>query len=165
MAFSMFRKNSIASACLLTLVAWGPLCHAALGDRPLPAPATTASAPSAQKSASLREANPNTGWSRQQRTLDTGTQVQEFVNTQGIVFAVAWQGPVLPDLNTLLGSYFARYARAGQTARDSRRFGGSIQINESGLVMQSTGRMRNFAGYAYVPALVPPGVDIDALLQ
>ena len=46
----------------------------------------------------------------------SGTAVREYVSSTGTVFAVAWQGPWLPDLRQLLGPYFDDYQRALQTA-------------------------------------------------
>src|ERR1039458_677209 len=37
-------------------------------------------------------------------TLASGTVVREFVGPSGVVFGVAWQGPIKPDLNQLLGA-------------------------------------------------------------
>src|SRR5271165_3859423 len=38
-----------------------------------------------------------------------GQTVREFVSPGGSVFAVAWEGPTTPDLQQLLGSYFAQF--------------------------------------------------------
>src|SRR5580704_12348400 len=45
----------------------------------------------------------------------TGTVVREYASPTGTVFAVAWQGPWLPDMRQLLGSYFEQYAQAAKT--------------------------------------------------
>ena len=38
--------------------------------------------------------------------LATGTRVSEYVSAGGVVFAVTWDGPMLPDLKVLLGKHF-----------------------------------------------------------
>lgn len=155
-----------AAACFIALTFWAVTAQATLGEpftRGFPSAPSTTTGVNAQKSTALRTTSA-TGWSKQQTTLESGTIVQEFSNSSGIVFAVSWQGPVLPDLNALLGQYFATYARTALQAREARRFGGAMQINDPGLVMHSGGRMRSFSGFAYVPALVPAGVSIEALL-
>ena len=44
-----------------------------------------------------------------EETVDTsGTRLREYVNTDGIVFALAWQGPRIPDLRSQLGQYYAQ---------------------------------------------------------
>ena len=51
----------------------------------------------------------------------SGTAVREYVSSTGTVFAVAWQGPWLPDLRQLLGPYFDDYQRALQAEPGKRR--------------------------------------------
>jgi hypothetical protein len=90
----------------------------------------------------------------------SGAVVREYVSPAGKVFAVAWQGPRLPDLRQVLGEHFDAYVAAAA----SRRFGrGPVLIEQPGLVVHSSGHMRAFVGQAYVPALLPPGVAVDAL--
>lgn len=97
--------------------------------------------------------------------LESGTVVREFSNSKGVVFAVSWQGPVLPDLTELLGSYFKTFKTATEQARAGGRRGGSMGLMRDDLVVNSSGRMRDFFGYAYAPALIPTGVSIKDVLQ
>lgn len=90
----------------------------------------------------------------------SGTAVREYVSPAGRVFAVAWDGPVLPDLQQVLGPYFERYVAAAKDKRVKRT---PVVIRETTLVVVTGGRVRAFTGRAYVPGLVPPGVDADAL--
>jgi hypothetical protein len=89
----------------------------------------------------------------------SGTVVREYVSTNGVVFAVAFQGPWLPDVQQLFGSYFTQYAQAMQarslSARRARR---PIMIDEPGLSVQIGGHPRAFAGKAYIPSMLPAGV-------
>jgi hypothetical protein len=90
--------------------------------------------------------------------------VREYVTRSGVVFAVTWSGPTLPDLQTLLGSYFPQFQSAAQAAQ--LRHPGihrQLSINGNDLVVDSAGRLRDFHGIAYVPSLVPQGVSIDEL--
>ena len=87
--------------------------------------------------------------------LPSGTTVKEYVSPAGMVFAVSWQGPSLPDLQQVLGRYFEQYAGA----LANRAAGpGARAIAQPGLVVQSGGRMRAFFGKAYVPQMLPQGV-------
>jgi hypothetical protein len=95
--------------------------------------------------------------------LPTGATVREYESSAGKIFAVTWRGGWLPDMRQLLGSYFARYAdaiRAQSSVHAGRR---PLQIADSDLVVQSSGHMRSFAGRAYLPALLPPGVTAESL--
>ena len=91
---------------------------------------------------------------------ETGTQITEYATTAGIVFAVAWQGPVLPDMQNLLGSYFPAFTQSVQSSRADRSLGTPLAIQSTTLVVRSSGRMRNFSGYAYDPTLLPTGLRI-----
>jgi hypothetical protein len=84
-----------------------------------------------------------------------GATVREYVSPAGVVFGVAWEGPTLPDLRQLLGSYFALYVDA-MSARHTRR--APVTIELPGLIVHASGHMRAFAGQAYLPQSVPPGV-------
>jgi hypothetical protein len=90
--------------------------------------------------------------------------VREFVNAQQQVFAVVWAGPVLPDLAVFFGDHFTAYQQAVQQKRAAGQRGGVVHARKPELVMLSRGRMGNFEGYAYIPTLVPHGVDIQTLL-
>lgn len=97
--------------------------------------------------------------------LGSGTTVKEFATPQGRVFAVSWRGPVLPDFSALLGTHFPTFRQNAESVRDKGVRKSTLALNQDGLVMRSTGRMRAFEGFAYLPALVPDGVVIDELLQ
>jgi len=97
-------------------------------------------------------------------TSSTGTVVREFVSPQGAVFGVAWEGQFPPDLQQLLGPYYeqAQQVQASAQQTDSqqpRRRRGPIVIDTPGLVLYETGHARNFRGQAYIPQLVPQGVQ------
>ncbi len=90
------------------------------------------------------------------------TLVREYVSPSGIVFAIAWNGLVHPDLTKLLGSYAGEYERAlQQTPRewDRRR----LVVKTNRVVVEKWGHMRNLQGRAYVPALIPPEVSVDEI--
>ena len=94
-------------------------------------------------------------------TAETGMRVREYVNRDGLVFAVSWDGPVMPDLRQLLGSHYAAYteALAALTHRGLR----SVRVASSELVVEWGGHMRAYSGRAYLPILVPPGVPVAEL--
>jgi hypothetical protein len=90
-------------------------------------------------------------------TSPTGTRVREFVSPRGAVFGVAWEGPFHPDLQQLLGPYYQQ-ARMAQ-AQQPRARGAAVVIETPGLVIYEAGHMRSFHGHAYIPELVPQGVQ------
>lgn len=91
-----------------------------------------------------------------------GTVVNEYLSSAGTVFAVTWQGPFMPDMQQILGSYFAQYSAV--LSSQPRQFGRHpLNIKQPGLVVQTGGHMRAHWGRVYVPALVPEGVNADDL--
>jgi len=100
------------------------------------------------------------GYRLHQITDASGSVVREYVSPEGKVFGVSWQGPSVPNMQQLLGSYFTylqQYAQA-QTGRH----GGPLIIQNDNFVFISGGHMRWRHGRAYVPSLLPtnlsPGV-------
>jgi Protein of unknown function (DUF2844) len=93
----------------------------------------------------------------------TGTTIREYVSPTGTVFAVAWQGPWTPDLRQVLGDRFDAFQRAVEAGRRARRGRGVVAIDERDLVVRISGHQRAVYGRAYVPALVPPGVQPEAI--
>ncbi|MET0379807.1 MAG: DUF2844 domain-containing protein [Spongiibacteraceae bacterium] len=100
----------------------------------------------------------NANYSVHERTTEIGTLIREYADASGTVFAVTWQGPAKPDLDLLLGRYFQTFVAA-----PSQPGTGPKQINQPDLVVFSGGHPRAFVGRAYLPGLIPTGVDINAL--
>ena len=91
-----------------------------------------------------------------------GTSVREYVSTSGIVFGIAWNGLIHPDLTPLLGSYAGEYQEA--LGRTIRKYGERhLQVKAAHVVVQKWGHMRNLQGRAYAPDLIPAGVTIDEI--
>jgi Protein of unknown function (DUF2844) len=91
----------------------------------------------------------------------TGQLVREFVSPEGTVFGVAWEGPFQPDLQQVLGSYFEPVKQA--VSAQQRHGHGPISVETSGFVFQQGGHARSFHGRAYVPSMVPQGVDVTEI--
>lgn len=83
------------------------------------------------------------------QTLPNGLTLRQYVDATGSVFAVAWNGPVLPDFERLLGSWYPRYSEALRTQRRG------ISLHDADLVIESSGMMRAFSGRAYLPQRLP----------
>ncbi|MDE1943101.1 MAG: DUF2844 domain-containing protein [Betaproteobacteria bacterium] len=104
--------------------------------------------------------------------LPQGVQRQTVVTSQnvtitefsrgGTVFALRWDGPIIPDQSQLLGNYFPEYAAAMQ-ARNPRMRNAPVLIQSNALVVHVQGHMRSFSGSAYAPTLVPAGLSVATL--
>lgn len=104
--------------------------------------------------------SPQAGYTLHEIQSESGTSVREFVSPSGTVFAVAWDGPLTPDLHQLLGAYFDRLQQATQVKRTR---GAPLVIHDADLVIEAGGHMRSFRGRAYLPQAAPPGVDLQSI--
>lgn len=152
-------RHAIALMFFLTLLQ-GALAYAALGGSPSDfgaAPATARRLAATGGAAGATAAATDSVYTVSQSTLDSGTVVREYSDTAGKVFAVSWRGPTLPDLRTLLGEKFAvMTGAAGQRARAGHS---QLALNQSDVVLVSSGHMRAFAGHAWIPSALPAGFD------
>jgi hypothetical protein len=94
-------------------------------------------------------------------TDPAGTVVREYVSPAGIVFAISWQGPFVPNMQQLLGSYFNHLQQNAQ-ARTGRH-GGPLMIQDDNFILTSGGHMRSYRGRAYVPSLLPTNVSPEVV--
>jgi hypothetical protein len=92
--------------------------------------------------------------------LPSGTVLREFVAPGGAVFAVAWHGPIIPNLRQALGKYFDNYVAAAKVSPVNHR---RLDINQLNLVVHAAGHMRSFSGIAYLPQSIPSGVSVGEL--
>jgi hypothetical protein len=101
------------------------------------------------------------GYSVQEITAANGTVVREYVSPAGVVFAVRWSGPAMPDLQQTLASYFPQYESTIQARRLSTRRGSHdhVEVRSPTLVVHAGGHMRQYFGIAYVPALMPANLS------
>lgn len=90
------------------------------------------------------------------------THIKEYVDADGIIFALTWSGLDHPDLAILLGSYFADYHLKESVQRKPHGVRHQ-RIEASSLVVQKWGHMRRLEGRAYDPKLIPAGVSLDEI--
>lgn len=106
------------------------------------------------------------GYSVDEITTPAGTVVREYVSPAGVVFAVSWYGPSMPNLQQAFGSYFSQFEAAVQARRAQEprlRGHNHLDINTSSLVVHAMGHMRHYLGVAYVPALMPTNLSVSDL--
>lgn len=105
---------------------------------------------------------PSNGYSVHESITEAGVTVREYASPQGIVFAVTWSGPSIPDLQQFLGGYFPQF-RDAMSERRQRGVRGPVILQQNDLVVESRGHMREFSGRAYAPTLLPPQVSIEEI--
>ena len=143
------RATLFFSALLLT---YAGVSHAALGGLPEQFNTEGTTVASSVSSAGSNYVTRDT-------TLATGTHVREYVSGSGVVFALTWDGPFLPDLKALLGKYFD--TMVAESARLPRAGRSQMAINLPEVVINSGGHMRAFEGSAWIPAEFPAGFTAD----
>ncbi len=157
-----------ASARAIVLAIGSVFCiaaHAELGGLPtLPATsAQTSNALSLQATSSASTTSTSTSTSTtytvRESTLENGVTEREYLNVDGTVFALAWDGPYMPDLRSFMGStIFSEYVSALQNQTRLQRNGG-VNISTDDFVVQVQGHQRHFHGRAWLPSLLPSGVS------
>jgi hypothetical protein len=154
--FGTNRSRCIAVALAVLALSWQ--AFATLGDT-----SDSVRADQAQMKASLRIIQAS-AYTIHELTSPNGTVVREYVSgADGRVFGVTWQGPFTPDMRQLLGNHFQQFSQAAQAQRESHAGRHPLNIQESGLVVQTAGHMRAFFGRAYDPGLLPAGVSADEI--
>ena len=89
-----------------------------------------------------------------------GTVVKEYISPQGLVFGISWQGPALPNLQQLLGSYFADWQKASASHAPRR---GPLVVRTDKFVIESGGHVRAFRGRAFAPPLFPKNLGPEVI--
>ncbi|PSH03694.1 MAG: hypothetical protein CXZ00_10960 [Acidobacteria bacterium] len=156
MRISRFLLVERCIATAIVLLGFSGLCYAALGGK-------VDSVEADQRHMKAQRVVRASGkYSVHEITTPYGTVVREFVSPAGTVFGVAWRGPFLPDFQQLLGNYFGEFAQGAQEAKSAqprRSHNAALAIEHSDFVMHSGGHTRAYAGHAYVPGLIPQGVE------
>lgn len=149
------RRNSFSRTApfvAVLLLAYAGLSHAALGGLPEQFNTEGNTAVS-----SVSTTMPN--YVVRDTTLATGTHVREYIAADGIVFAVAWDGPVLPEMKALLGKYYDVMTAESKGVPKAGQSHIGVDLPE--VVIHSGGHMRAFEGSAWIPAQLPAGFTAD----
>jgi hypothetical protein len=97
-----------------------------------------------------------------QEIVSDAVTVREYVSPGGVIFAIAWNGLIHPDLTPLLGTYAAEYEDSlRRTEHEPGR--GRLHVESNRVVVEKWGHMRNLQGRAYIPALIPTGVAVHEI--
>jgi hypothetical protein len=150
-------RLTFASRILMTglLAAASLSCQASLGRAPTAFPASSTNAVRAHV---LAAGSPSAaGYSVNSSVLANGTTVREYVGADGLVFAVSWNGPFMPDLRTLLGDQFT--AMTAEAARRPKAGHSQLYVQRPEVTIESTGHMRAYAGRAWLNAKLPSGFN------
>jgi hypothetical protein len=92
-----------------------------------------------------------------------GSSIKQYVNAAGVVFAVSWRTRLKPNLEALLGTQLVAQVASASTATGVASIKARQSVHQPNLVLHQGGRMNAFSGLAYVPTLVPNGIDAETL--
>lgn len=152
----MTRFRGLRAVLTICVLFWSLSSFAALGGD-----VSSVHADVAHLQGTLR-VNPTASYTVHEIQSPDGTTVREYLSPAGSVFAVAWRGPWLPDLQQLLGSSFAQYQQAAQSARE-RVARTPVSVHDANLVVEQSGHMRSFVGRAYLVDQMPRGVTAESV--
>ena len=139
---------------LASALAYTPWANATLGGN-----ANTITADRKAFSAVHRATTPHNGYTVEEFVYDS-TNVREYVSSIGIVFGIAWNGYVPPDLSQILGAYASEYIAAQQMSPRTHGRNGQKLVTDN-IIVEKWGHMRNLRGRAYAPGLVPIEININ----
>jgi hypothetical protein len=94
---------------------------------------------------------------RHELTLPSGVVVRQYV-VGGTVYAIAWSGPRPPNLRELLGTYFSKLDGGSGGSSHHR-----MSLKGADFRVETMAHRGSFTGRAWVPSLVPAGVDVGVL--
>jgi hypothetical protein len=84
--------------------------------------------------------------------------VREYAAPNGIVFAVTWHTPGMPNLKQLLGAHYDELAKPVAVRKGGL---GHFEARTDQVAFSSSGRMRSFHGGAYLINGLPSGVSVN----
>jgi hypothetical protein len=155
--------RAVACATAATSALWAAHAHAELGGALTPPPANDTAAtvrtlPQRAVLAATSQPAAAAAYTVQETTLGSGTVIHEYLSASGSVFAIAWHGPTMPDLRTLLGTYFPQYMGGVTSAHAAHGWRAPVSVNTDGLVVRTGGHARAFSGQAWLPQALPAGL-------
>jgi hypothetical protein len=148
------KSNRGLRLALLACLTVSPTVHAALGGSAQSVQADQASMGATRNSAARTLNAVQGGYTVQTLILPSGTVVHEYLSNNGIVFAVTWQGPVMPDLKQILGSYMESAADAVKAYRMQYPGIGPVSATTDNFAIQAGGHMGAYVGRAYLPLVL-----------
>jgi hypothetical protein len=140
------------------IAASGPT-HAQLGTTvAIDASGTSSSSSTPGATAAVMHQASNSAVRWQESTDANQIRVRQYVSSSGQVYAVSWDGPAMPDVAVLLGTWFDRYRQDASAALPNASGLHSSRVSSSDLMVETAVRLRDFNGRAWLPSALPAGV-------
>ena len=151
---TVWAKRMLQFGILWTATGMGSIAHASLGGDVSSIEADRIIMKS--ENAAKQTPSPTGSYTLHEITLPSGTLVRQYASSTGVVFAVTWTGPMIPNLQQILGDHFQTLvAHQSQQNLVGHR---SVSHHAADLVIESSGHPRSFVGRAYLPTAIPAGL-------
>ncbi|MGJ7499728.1 DUF2844 domain-containing protein [Variovorax sp. ZT5P49] len=158
----------LAGLALAAAVFTAPSAFAELGGAPTMGPGQRVAIESRKatnQTTGSATAEAAASWSMREVTLPDGLIQREYLTTDGTVFAVAWRGSHRPELSVLLGTRYA--TQMSRNARELRQQGrgshGTTSQADETFAVHASAHQRSSTGVAWLPRMLPPGLDPNTL--
>ena len=96
-------------------------------------------------------------------TMGDGVKMKEYFDSSGRMFAVTWVGFTHPDLVKILGTYWNDYHSINVMNNNLSTRRHNEKVETENVVVEKFGRMRMVGGRAYIPSMIPKGVDLNEI--
>jgi hypothetical protein len=96
-------------------------------------------------------------------TILNGSRVRQYVAGDGRIFAVSWHTLFKPDLESILGGSFQSYRAAANEVAQQGGIRRQFHHQGNDLVVQSSGHLNVYNGYAMRPSIVPQGFKPESI--
>lgn len=149
----LHKLTSLRAATAVLLVTAGGSVHAQLGST-----FGNAAGASDALSAVIHQAN-NSALRWLETTDANQIRVRQYMSPTGVVYAVSWDGPAMPDVSALLGTRFDQYRQGASAALENSNGLRSSHVDGSDFVVETSVRLRDFSGRAWLPDALPAGVS------
>lgn len=158
----MIANTNLKRAAMLTMALLIPtFAWAALGEAPN-RPANSAQVRAFHAAPMILTSAGSPYYKQTTMTVDGGTLI-EYVNAHGMVFAVRWDAPTMPDMSALLGSYKSHLDHAQTEGRTKARSPRTLNVQQGDWIIVSSGHLRAFSGYSLLQSIMPAQFDLKEL--
>lgn len=90
--------------------------------------------------------------------------VKEFINANGLIFAITWKGQGRPDFSQIFGVYYSEFKFERQAEKLlAARSRNHLEVKGENLVVSSFGHGNILMGIAYLPKFMPAGLTAEDL--
>jgi Protein of unknown function (DUF2844) len=116
-----------------------------------------------QMRATRQAAGANLNGAVQETRMPDGSSIRQYVNAQGIVYAVAWSTRIKPNFAQILGQHAAAFDAGVASAARQPGLKRNVTVDQGDVVVVSSGRPGAFVGRAWLKSQLPVGASVDAI--